>query len=338
MIVAHKLIHAYTFRYINLSDDDSDNEDSALNCQFSAQCDIDTPSVLQSVIVSQEEGYGTQELTQSPNYNETSSSLFIVDMEPVDAEHFEYSYRSSDLIDNFYAGPSYWKFLKPHTTAPMKRGTKNKTRQRAANLKDLMLVRQMDFACEDSMLTTSDHMNEKHHYHFGRQSRLPQDFQKSSSIFEGFENASIDMNDPICDLSDSLRQDCSADEEYDDVDVDVDARPTQFSSTALSMSFRNKSLIYSKRPRNFNMKTIRALSLTVIENETTNGNEVSFSQVDAKVSKMFNESRESTSCALTFLGILHAASEKQVELRRVGRDSVEDFKIIHTGNSQNMEQ
>lgn len=351
MTAAHKLIHAYNFRYVNLSDDDSDTEDSAQNFQF----DTDTQSVL-SAVVSQEEGYGTgnpHELTQSPINNETSSNSFIVDMEPLDAEIFEYTYRSSDQVSNFFAGPSHWKSLKPKTEIILKCGAKKKTRQRAANLKDLLLVRQMDLTRVDSILTTSNHVRQLHNFYFSGKTSFPHDFQVSTSIFERFENASINMNDPIRDLSDNLgftsrlRQDYQADEDtmmaidYDEFDINVDARSTQFAlvSTPLTKNFANKSLMYAKRPRNFNMKRIRDLSLTVIENETANGNDVSFSQVDVKVSKMFKESQESTSCALTFLGILHAASEKKVELRREfdGSDSVEDFTIIHTGNSQNME-
>lgn len=287
-------------------------------------------------------------------------------MEPDGSEVFEYTYRHPESIRNFFAGPTHWKFLKNHPWYHQHDNIncnlhKSKThRQRKAAVLKLTTIEDVRRFTPESFLKTWDKEAKKFssRKRFLCQPRLPPDFKISPEIFENFNNSSIKIGDPLFDLSEAMSEVNST--FTDDGDMDMTQHFSGFFSNALTSTLKKqnqndtnnntttfndyftdssemhknysqlttqRSLSYSTKPRIFNIKKIKDLSLTVVEENSKCGEtETKFSSVCLKVSKMFEHSVESVNCSLTFLSILQAANEGKVQISQ--KDSINDFSIF----------
>lgn len=258
---------------------------------------------------------------------------YVEDMEPENADQFEYSYRAAELINNYYAGPSHWKFLRQKVpdAADRQKKTKIKKLKYKVTIDDL---RQFDV--KSSTLTRSFI-----HKPFARLAVpkkknpiMPFDYCISPQLFLGFTNSSLGLHDPIVDVAYEPENDSAFDAFSYDNDNENDSNIPRYSfhsnvnyslPDSFGMRQRNASM-FAKRSCNFDIKLIRDASLTVVQQETQLGDqEIKFSTVYTKVDKMFENIQESSSCALTFLSLLQAASEKKVSLKQ--GIFIDDFNI-----------
>lgn len=250
--------------------------------------------------------------------------IYIEDMEPQDANILDFTYRGAELMENFYAGPSHWKFLKQNRSSKTK-----KTERKRKLTKDITLsdVRRYDMNAKPLLLL--DFRAWRMQNKGVRRSRLgkvtlPFNYIIKENIFDGFTNCSLNLEDPIyeaiaAELSDELDEPASYD--YNFLNQDSSLKPIS-NITRSAMNLR----IFANNSKRANIKRIRSLSLSIIETETQHGSpEVKFSVICKKIRKMFKETTESSSCALTFFAILLEASDEKISLKQ--GTSINDFTV-----------
>ena len=245
---------------------------------------------------------------------------FVQDMEPKDFHRFEYSYRPSETIKNFYAGPSYWKFLKKHQT-----NVKSTTRSRGKKLTRMLTVNELrDDSNIDFRIIRSNEMEpqRKQKPQLARNlCRLPRDYEITKDFFEGFTNSKLSFDDAILDLTIEPEED----DEEQNFDEIYDEEPLNIKAPLLK---NFKTFNFKKPPprSSYNIKRIKNTALQVIENEikVSQCNSIKFSDLSYKVEKLLKET-SSSSCALTFLSLLQAANEEKINFEH--EKSISDFRI-----------
>lgn len=240
---------------------------------------------------------------------------FIMDMEPIDKEQLEYSYRPSDLIENFYSGPTYWKFLKP----PRPRTTSTPRGKRCRAKVTLKTLKNFDY--EQAIIQKDDLAKKIVIKEWSRGVlKLPQDFQLQLDILQGFNHSCLSFDDPFIDVA--------QDEDFQDDEAYYDDSFTTMVPEPTSDRFPMPVTPRNTTNRAANIRSIKEMSMLVIVNEAcvSQSSAVRFSSVYSKVDKMLNQDAEKSSCALTFLSLLHAAAEKNIELKAEG--TIDDFTII----------
>lgn len=250
---------------------------------------------------------------------------FIEDMEPTSTHKFEYTYRANDLIKNYYVGPSYWKFFsqKQPKSDQKRTNVKKQKFSKSLTIEDLRGFDETENFLLKCCVCGPFTLQKKPRNKF----ILPFNYDVSLEIFQGFLNSSLSLDDPICDgpscpLDHKSTQSVA---ESDNGFADCDLFDNNISEYLLKGNSYSRQ--FDHRPRSFDIKKIKDLSLLIIENEAENGKtEVQFSSVCFKVNKMFeNSSSESSSCACTLLSLLQAACEKKVTLKQ--DKPLDDFLI-----------
>lgn len=143
--------------------------------------------------------------------------IMIEDMQPDTAVHLEYSYRPLDMIDQFWAGPSHWKFRQSRRTHAMSLGSRHSqeisaashlaltTAQKPKVTKKKKLTKKTELTYEDIVnIEESDVLVSITKKTKGNQLtvqviskkwdskklKLPTDFRISSETFDSFTHAS----------------------------------------------------------------------------------------------------------------------------------------------------
>lgn len=279
-------------------------------------------------------------MTEPLENHQAQEHEYVEDLQPSEARKLEYSYRSEELIRNHYFGPSYWKFFSkkknkeptPDDSVPKRRKLKL---TRKVSVEDLQ---SLDDLLEES-LKSGPRASRKFVLPLKKlrrwplkKIRLPPDFQIPADIFsKPFENAWFGLHEKIENYIEKQNDLEPNDEEiFDNYDNDYNEHDNEhetpeplpnFQSNIFQTTF--KPLTYATKAKNFNIKAIKELSLTVIMNESQTGeNNIKFTSVSAKVSKM----NKSTSCALNFLALLQATNEGKLDLLQEN-DKIDDFQI-----------
>lgn len=267
---------------------------------------------------------------KSKKENLSERQEYVEDMEPENTDQFEYSYRAADLIINYYAGPSHWKFLRQKVLDVVDRRKKTKFKKLnfTVTIDDL---RQFD---EKSSSLTRSLIHKPFACLVPKKKKLimPFDYSISPQLFLGFTNSSLGLHDPIVDIAYEPAFDAFSYDSDNDNENDSNIPSNSFYSNvnfslphSFGMRQRNVSM-FAKRPCNFDIRMIKDASLTIVQQQTHLGDkEIKFSTVYTKVDKMFENIQESSSCALTLLSILQAASEKKIFLKQ--GDFIDDFNI-----------
>lgn len=266
--------------------------------------------------------------------------VVIDDMEPDSCVRLEYSYRPSEFVIN------------QSCRRPNPRKNRPKALRRLTTIED---VRSFSKKC---LLNAWDKEARKFLLRSRPrpQPRLPPDFNLNPDILEHFNNSDINLDDPILNCFEATNDDCSTITDSGDIgnsqdcsdffnniltstrynqDINNNAggnndfNSTIFNSFSKTLSTNHQtqtSLTFATKPRIFNIKKIKDLSLSIVEVDSRYGEtETKFSSVYTKVSKMFEFTAESVSCSLTFLSILQAANEGKVEIFQ--DDVINDFTI-----------
>lgn len=252
-------------------------------------------------------------------------------MEPLDSNILDYTYRGSEFMENFYAGPSHWKFLKQNRQAPSQAQSRTKRPRQLTKLMILNDVRQ--FNMKANHLVDVHDLRNKTTNKLGRwgQFTLSYNYLITPNVFEGFLNCSLNVNDAHYEVFEA--EPC---EELDEQAIEDVDENFNFANQTCSLQPRLQPLsncnhrtpanLFGKYSERFNIKRIRSLSLLILKTEAQHGNNiVKFSEVCTKIRKMFMETIESSSCALTFLGILTDACEEKISLKQ--GESILDFTI-----------
>lgn len=252
-------------------------------------------------------------------------------MEPQDTHIFEYTYRPSELIKNFFAGPKYWKFLENSKTCT-RRKAKKRTHMAQIQVKKRKLSKKVKIselrAINDSLLWLCKSVKGPAPFKRFRYDAftLPFDYNISNEIFQGFSNSSVSLNDPICNDIDCYTQSMDevenglddTDDIFDRTDLD---RPASKSKWNL-LSF-NK---FNIKHRSIDLARIKNTMLGVIQKETNCGiASAKFLKIYSKVATFFQES--DISFAITFFVVLQAACEKKVVLCQ--QNWLDDFNIFY---------
>ena len=231
--------------------------------------------------------------------DEDMSMKFVEDLEPNDTKSYEFAYQPWKLIRNYFIGPSHWKFLNVKI-AGNKKIRKKKKRSRKLTLKDLSepAFNNNSLLVHAKQLKKTALQDETFR-RWSRGATKTKDFHVSPDMFDSYAHASFKIDEKIADYIPESQHDEMM---YDEIEFPLEAI-TQAETTQkiTKTSEWTQSLNFSRRVRNINIKSIRQLSLTVIETESQAGKfDVSFSEVHKKVEKMFQELDEDTSCSLTF--------------------------------------
>lgn len=242
-----------------------------------------------------------------------NESNYVEDFEPQEKDdmNLEYTFRLAALVENAYAGPSHWKFLKINR---QRKDIRNKTRRILTKRTNFNEFRQFE-AKETYHLIRGDFKikpRRKRTMHI----TLPNDYEVKTSLFNGFENCRLGINDPVSEIYGSELGDETAYEE--NVDQQDSSMPAEENC---NISLKADTKHFTKRPEKFNMRKIRSLSLSIVEVETLKKSEVKFSEIHRKMHEMFKY----TSCALAFFGVLAEACDEKISIAQ-GK-SIDDFTV-----------
>lgn len=258
--------------------------------------------------------------------------MFAEDLQPNDDQRFEYKYRAVDLIKNFYAGPSYWKFL-PRLQSTPKHNIKARRTTKLTKEVTLNDLRKVESDIAITLFKPGDVKQKKCNFPTIQSNlrHILKNYGIDEGIFNRFENSSLNFDDPISPLM-ITKEISLATESLNCNDMDEDYRDFEdnaFVCSTLELPVHtympNKNIHHKMTHRKINIKKIKEISLIVIDNESEHGRqEIKFSSVYSKVSKMLENSTE-TSCALTLFSLLHAANEGRVTFSQ--NEDINDFGI-----------
>lgn len=314
---------------------------------------IKPQSLIEKQIVTQDSGIGTATEVDTPRsswYDEIAMeddvstvdasgqfSQFVRDMQPEDAQMFDYTYRSNALINSFYTGPSHWKIF-PKKEVQMKPVTQYKRTKKftaEASLDDLRRIDEKIPKFIIDQLETDTKVT-KPCKKFSKNKLIPEDFKISLGMFDEFNCASLKIGDPIYEMLDM-----NANESFDDDTSDDSEHPYQHFNPMNDHScdemehsgdiqnsvsqFIYKPWVIPRRYKQsiFDIEEIKRLSLLVIDNETVTEQETNFIGVYKKVKKLRKNPADCSS-ALTFFSLLHAANNKEI---RFSEPTLTDFKM-----------
>lgn len=258
----------------------------------------------------------------------------VDDMQPEDDKRYEYSYRPSDMIKFYYAGPSHWKLMKSIQPEQKTNFMSHKKLLKIVTLNDVMKIE------EDSIKITDEDICMKRVKK--RKSILPLVFKIPNNIFDLYENASPDYCIRELTQEENIVPEF---EECEDGFIETESQnyvadhndfmdnTEQGPSIPTSKTERfgrlvnisTASIINQQCNRKVDIQKVRKLSMLVFENElSSTATEVRFNEVCTKVNKLCENSCD-TSCALIFFSLLQEAAEKKISLSPT--ETINDFDI-----------
>lgn len=294
--------------------------------------------------------FDINELLEPP---QPAGEEFIDDMQPVDAEQFEYSYRPAEMIRNYYLGPSYWIFLGSNQKKSNQKKPKRKTMRMRMEMA-LEDVRRNDKRVEKFISCIGSPGSNACRERLGVKKKkhiLPFHYDISPSIFEVFNHSSLALTDPVIDpMTDVEENFDNFDGDYDEFHRNTKSADLLSSTLITPDAARNvfdeafENPIYdttvgpfgtcrtSNSPQPFcNIKNIKELCLNIVMDETKDGGPgVRFRVLYEKLSKMF-ECNSGPSCAMVFLSVVSTASDNKINLTPDNDiNNIDDFLISVT--------
>lgn len=267
--------------------------------------------------------YDSMIFDESENVQEKSMELpDNLSMMPTNEEGFSYSYRSMDMIKNFWAGPSYWTFHEPKDLENTSR-RKNTSKFKPSNEVTFESLCQLDDTLENKTCL-------KRIRKFCSHLTFPSDYEIDPEIFDHFATARhVDMTSPATnnilhstaiyddDNNENLQlfnDTIEFDESNDNEEIELPQR-RQEEEEEQQHSLVISSFPLQVRKRVMNMKLIKETCHSIVKSEAcVNGSSVLFSEVASKSSKLLLELNENTSTAVIFQAILHLTSEGKVSI------------------------
>lgn len=243
-------------------------------------------------------------------------------MMPDNGEEFSYSYRSMERIKNFWAGPSYWKFLGDSNSNAKKT---LKTSKKSCITNDITLDSILNDDYEDLLVRDNGTSRQirtcSANRNFQRQ-KLPEDFHVKLILFDRFSNApDLDINSHITYTS---LNSSNEDDHNESVEILNDFEPPQPQD-----SFKIQKLNPHFGKRVTDMKLIKNTCLSIIESESNLNDtpKVLFSTIAKKLAKLLCEMNENTSAAVIFQAVLHLANEGRINIINSENNMI-DFDIM----------